>query len=376
MLDVVVVGAGVIGASVAMRLALAGANVTVLDARRPGSGASMTSFAWLNSANKRPRAYFDLNVAGMQAHLGLRSELGSAPWLHEGGRLEWIPDHLAAAAERAFERLRSWGYAGGWIEPKEALALEPDVSPASLQDCRPAHFPQEAWIDPALYVGAMLRIALSHGARVQSAMPVAGLTLKGDRVQGVRTSAGEIAADVVVNCAGAGVNSLSDAVPPTPMASTTGFLAFTPPLPLTVERIVAAPGISFRPDGGGRLMVHSGAADTALSSARDDDDLAWLASGLAARIAELLPAAGAFDMEACRVTQRPIPEDGYPVVGPGAGVEGYYVAVSHSAVTLAAWLGRAICDEILFGPRRTELDAYRPERFLSPLGQDLAASSL
>ncbi len=64
---VVVVGAGVLGASVAYRLAGAGCRVTILEAAQVGAGTSGCSFAWLNSSRKTPRAYHDLNAAGMAA---------------------------------------------------------------------------------------------------------------------------------------------------------------------------------------------------------------------------------------------------------------------------------------------------------------------
>ena len=64
---VVVVGAGIIGASVAARLATVGLRVTLLDQDQPGRATSRWSFAWLNSNDKAPRPYHDLNHAGMKA---------------------------------------------------------------------------------------------------------------------------------------------------------------------------------------------------------------------------------------------------------------------------------------------------------------------
>ena len=60
MVNVIVVGAGIVGSSVAYRLAQSGAKVSVLEADRIGGGTSGTSFAWTNSNGKTPRAYHDL----------------------------------------------------------------------------------------------------------------------------------------------------------------------------------------------------------------------------------------------------------------------------------------------------------------------------
>ena len=70
MMKTIVIGAGVMGASVAYRLAQAGATVTVLEAARIGGGTSGISFAWTNAHKKPPKPYHDLNVAGMKAHKG------------------------------------------------------------------------------------------------------------------------------------------------------------------------------------------------------------------------------------------------------------------------------------------------------------------
>jgi len=74
MIRTIVIGAGVMGASVAYRLAQAGASVTVLEATRIGGGTSGISFAWTNAHKKPPKPYHDLNVAGMKAHAALAEE--------------------------------------------------------------------------------------------------------------------------------------------------------------------------------------------------------------------------------------------------------------------------------------------------------------
>src|SRR5258705_5997731 len=126
--DVLVVGAGCVGANVAYRLAERGAAVTVLDAGAPGAGTSGASFAWTNSFGKTPRDYHDLNVASMEEHAGLTKELGGGGWLHQDGALAWEdgPAGLARLAQ-AVERLTGWGYAVEPISPRQARELEPDL---------------------------------------------------------------------------------------------------------------------------------------------------------------------------------------------------------------------------------------------------------
>src|SRR5215212_7622173 len=113
--EIVVVGAGSVGANVAYRLAQRGARVTVLESGAPGGGTSSSSFAWLNAFRKTPRAYYDLNVASMAEHAMLADELpelvGRGGWYHANGGLHWAEDPAEQAELRAnAERLERWGY--------------------------------------------------------------------------------------------------------------------------------------------------------------------------------------------------------------------------------------------------------------------------
>ena len=86
---IAVIGAGIVGASVAFRLARSGeARVWIIDRSSPGSGTTSASFAWANANEKTPYGYFELNRAGLEEHFRLRDELpGGAPWLHPGGNI-------------------------------------------------------------------------------------------------------------------------------------------------------------------------------------------------------------------------------------------------------------------------------------------------
>jgi glycine/D-amino acid oxidase-like deaminating enzyme len=75
--SVVVVGAGIVGASIGYHLAKRGARVTILEKDKPASAATGTSFAYLNASRKRPRPYYDLNLLGIDNWRRLQLEIGS-----------------------------------------------------------------------------------------------------------------------------------------------------------------------------------------------------------------------------------------------------------------------------------------------------------
>ncbi|MGO4671033.1 NAD(P)/FAD-dependent oxidoreductase [Bosea sp. 2RAB26] len=368
MMNVIVVGAGIVGSSIAYRVAQGGAKVTVLEASRVGAGTSGVSFAWTNANNKTPRPYHDLNVAGMRAHAALKDEFGSTPWFHQSGSLEWRVDPAEIAAQaKKVERLREWGYAAEFIDKKRLQELEPELAIDAVSDEAQIVFcPEEGWVDPVQYAGAMLRAARQHyGAALKTGVKVTGVETRNGRVVGARDDTGAVhAADLVINCTGRWSNdTVSETAPNVPLAPTVGFLVFTPPVGVDLRRPFHAPDVDVRPDGAGRLMIRKDSLDdrfAGLESRLPDCEEAKIALASAT---ELLPGLAGVEAEAVRTTVRPIPADGLSTVGPARGVDGYYVVVTHSGVTLSPFLGQAVADEVLRGRERPELAQFRPSRF-------------
>jgi len=91
---VVVIGAGILGASIAFHLSLRGAQVTVVDAGQPGHGTTRVSFAWLNAYSKNPYHYHDLNRRSLDmwprfAHRLAQAQDVTQVRLTWGGELRW-----------------------------------------------------------------------------------------------------------------------------------------------------------------------------------------------------------------------------------------------------------------------------------------------
>jgi glycine/D-amino acid oxidase-like deaminating enzyme len=364
----IVVGAGVMGASVAYRLAQAGVEVTVLEAARVGGGTSGISFAWTNAHRKPPKPYYDLNVGGMKAHAALRDEFGATPWWHGGGSLEWEPESGRAAQRDNVTQLLAWGYTAEWIDRRQVHELEPDIDPATIGDAPVAWFPDEGWLDPVVYAHAMLSAACRrHGATVICGARVVDLISTGDRVAGVRLADGTLhEADMVVNCAGRWTNEVvREAGLHLPLAPTVGFLVLTPPVASSLSRVVRTSVIDARPDGAGRLMLHWNPTDATL---RFDSQLSPSmpqARDMVQRARRLMPSIGDVEPEAVRIAIRPIPGDELSAVGPMPRTSGYYLAVTHSGVTMSPFLGAAVADEIVRGQQRPELADFRPARFFN-----------
>lgn len=359
--DVLVVGAGCVGANVAYRLAERGATVTVLDTGPPGAGTSGASFAWTNSFNKTPRDYHDLNVASMEEHAGLAKELGGG-WLHQDGALAWEAGAAGVARLRqAVERLTGWGYPIERISPRQARELEPDLHIAPGVD-EVVWTPGEGYVQAVPLIAALLAEAARRGARVSAGERVTAVLRAGSRVRGVSTERGaRFEADWVVDCAGVAMGEVARlAGMEVPLDRVPGRLIYTAPVATTLRRPVHAPGCHFRPDGGGRIVL----AEVAHDQTWVGDDQSWPPERSLAVVAAHLPALAGARVEAARVGVRPMPRDERPMVGALGGLDGFYVVVSHSGVTLGPLWGRLAAAELLDGTLDPRLIPYRPARFL------------
>jgi glycine/D-amino acid oxidase-like deaminating enzyme len=310
----------------------------------------------------------------MGAHRRLRDDVradaGGAPgaggWLHESGGLE------CAAADDERERLlgkaarlRDWGYNVEVVDAKQVHALEPYLLVDGLSAA--TFCPDEAWVDGPAFAAGVCAAARRHGATMRSGAEVDGIIRRGERVTGVRLAGGEqLAAEWVVIAAGRWTDKVAALAGVTvPLAPTYGLLAVTGPLARRVNRVVHVPGMNFRPEPDGGLVLQSGATDAGVTAETAAGPGLPGCAELLERVQRFLPdlatEPSARIVEA-RVGIRPMPADGYSVVGALAERPGLYLAVTHSGVTLAPLLGELVAAEIITGREDERLATFRPGR--------------
>ena len=361
---VAVVGCGLIGAAVARELQLRGAQTVVYEARHPGAGTSGTTFAWINSHDKEPRAYHDLNVAGMTAHLELQTERrGKRRWLFPTGNLVWADDHAGVERlARRVERLAAWDYPLEQLTPAAATDLEPALRIGGGVD-RVLLFPSEGHVLPGVLLDRLLGEALERGAELRCPVRVDRITLA---VRGITVHLAEgfsDKADVAVCCAGRWSSELLSpagfSMPlvdsETPGSTARGLLAYTRPTTIQLGRLLTSPRLNVRPDGEGRLTLQALDLDTTADPANGSEFLR--------RLAEVLNGADRVELEEVRVGQRVIPRDGLTVAGHLDVGGSLYAIATHSGVTLAPLLGRIAAREIVDGSPDPVLEPFRPQRF-------------
>ena len=372
---VAVIGAGIVGACIAARLAEKNTPVLLLDTGEPGHGTSNASYAWVNANQKLPRAYFDLSVAAMAEYQRLAWQHAPATWYHRDGNLVWFADPGQAAdlAERV-ARLQAWGYAAELIPVSQAIAdLEPALAGG---DTRPgaqiAWFPEEAWVDTLAMTERLVAAARHAGGRVLTGpdREVVSISRDGGRVTTITLRGGQtLPVRAVVNAAGAAGTAVAAMVGrKLPMQDSPGMIvrATLPDGVETLTRLNDREVIAMRPDGPGRVLIALDAESVSEIAGLPPGPLSIshpLVGRMLALAADAAPVLAAAQPVAAVIAPRPIPADGYPSVGGVPEIPGYFEAITHSGVTLAPLIGRVLAAGILGQPPDPLFAPYRPDRF-------------
>ena len=373
-LHVVVVGAGILGASIAYHLTLHGARVTVVDAGQPGEGATRVAFAWLNAYGKTPFSYHDLNRRSIDMWGGFASRLGiDVTW---GGELRWAvtADGAAALAAQA-EALQAWGYPTRILDAAEVRQLEPDLQ---LDGFTAASYTySDGHVDTAAVMRACLAAAHERGAVLWAGSAVTGVEIDRSRAgtaraEAVRVGDDAVPCDVVVLVGGADMPALAEmAGVQVPHYHTFGATLLTQPLQPLFKNIALLhsprdrqPLINVRQLPNGVVMIQSGAPDNTQEGDRGATDAE--VDQIAADAKAVMPMLQNIEITEVRRGRRPIPQDGRSIVGFAPEVGNVYVATTHSGITLTPLIGAFAAIEIAHGARIDLLAPFRPERFGNP----------
>jgi len=239
--------------------------------------------------------------------------------------------------------------------------LEPAVRfPAD--DTPVAVFPHEGWIDGRALTAKLVGDTLRRGARAMFGTAVRGIVMTGGRVTAVLTGDAERhRVDAVVNAAGPDGDQVAALVGRAlPMRYEPGLVARLHCGDVPIGRAMHAPHVELRPGGGEQLVMRSREIDSRLSS--HGAFAPELATDLHALALDVLPTLAGSAIVGARAMSRPIPDDGFPSVGALDGIPGYYEAIAHSGITLAAVIGEVLAREITGAEISPLISPYRPGR--------------
>ena len=375
--DVVVIGAGVVGCSIAYYLAREGVDVTVLEREAIGSGASAhaTGSLSLLGAEFSAGASFQMARASYSEFEQIVPELESATGMDL--LYQRRPSlRLALDDEEAdlITSLMAWQQPHvkmHWIDSREVHSIEPRLSHSIIGA---VYEDESAQLD-----SYRLNLALGRGAELKGAnilyREVTGLVTSGSTISGVKTASEDIHCGTVVVAAGTWSRAfapwLGFPVPVRPMKGERLLLNYPgEPLPVLISS----------PKRGHMISRMDGLTSVGSTGGRDYDqkELFWgeefdrqptetARLELLQRAIDVLP-----DLERAELVQqlagsRPLSPDSKPIIGPVPGREGVLLATGHTTkgIHLGPITGRIITDYICRGSTRvvSDMSQFLPDRF-------------
>jgi len=377
--EVVVVGGGVIGSSIAYHLARAGASVLVVE--RAAEVATEPSASWASAGGVRRQGRHVAEAAlareSIERWPGLAAELESDLGYRQGGNLLLAEDDAQAARLRGFvDRQHARGFADVMLLDRAAIrALAP---PLADRFVAASFSPADGQADPRATTLAFAAASRRLGATYWTGTAASSLLLDAAVVRGVYTSRGPVEAGTVVLAAGAWTDTLAEAIGARlPMRTAVyQMLHSTPGRNVTLGPVVSCFGrrLSLKQLDDGSFLLGGGwpgdvtGDRTGYAMRPDSVDGNWKTA------CDILPALSARRVNRAWCGLEALSIDELPFVGRVGGIGGLVVATGFSGhgFALAPAVGRALAD-LIAGKTVPELDQLSPER-IARLDPDAIAS--
>ncbi len=363
-----IIGGGILGAAIAMRCAQSGADVTLLEKTAPAAGATSKSLAWINPFMDDPY-YMRMRIEAQKRWQAIDGPLGmGVVWGGYVGFTDKVADRGRMAIQS--KHLAEAGYPTRSLDSAALKQISPDIDPGALVEATWSEL--GGHVDAVHATDRFLVVARAAGARVLYPCPVTAIEPAAGGVT-VVTPRGRLRFDQILIATGVDAPAMLAPLGYTlPLLHRPGALVHSKPLPIMTRRVYDGPGaLEWKQAADGTIVGLEASAPPPLDVHAEIRDHAMaFPPGIAemhgtrilTKLAAYVPGLAKADFGFMTLGFRPMPVDGFPVVGPVPGVPGVSVCVTHSGVTLAALFGDYMADELVMGRDEPMLAPYRPSR--------------
>lgn len=327
--DVIVIGGGIIGLSIAREAALSGLSTHLIEQGEPGCGSSSAAAGMLmphieniRSSPLQPLALESRRLYGEFTDRVMRESGLDPHLLNEGSVLLARSDEGDAAIDTRASHLRESGLRVERLTPEDLARLEPGLAAGLTGGLL---LSDDASVDNVILVRALHRAALRAGARIESGVRVRRLHTDHGRIVGVESDSGRCPAGAVVVAAGAWSGNLhAEEMPTPPTHPVRGQIVCLQPDTSPIRRIISVGPIYLVRRHDGRILIGSTMERVGFDTTTTAEGIATLLrDGLA-----LVPALRRATLHSAWAGLRPATEDGLPAIGPGA-LPGLLYATGH-----------------------------------------------
>ncbi len=367
--DVVIVGGGIIGGSIAFELARRNLRVAVLDRQELMHEASWAAAGMLSPAPDNPAAIplVPLGRASLALYPNFVAAVEEASEMRTGYRTGGALEVLCHGdEERELSTLVALHHGLGLACEPLRLEEAREMEPALGRDARAAAFlPDEASVNTRLLTAAVLAAAETAGTTLCPGMEVTSLAKAGDRCIGVRTAEDEtISAQHVVLAAGCWTSRISEAAPYAPTRPVRGQMVALRHAGKTIRRVLRSergyivPRDHSTPQ---KLVAGSTLENAGYEKAVTSGGLEQILGA----VNELAPSLAGAEIVETWSGLRPGTPDQLPIIGP-TDIEGLMIATGHyrNGILLAPVTAKLITEWITEGRTMLNGEDFNPLRFM------------
>jgi glycine oxidase len=376
----IVIGAGVIGLSIAWRLAESGCRVTVYDRGKAARGASWAAAGMLAAAVETEpgeERLLALTLESQRLWPDFSRELEAATGISveyrdEGTLVVALNRDDAATLRHSFEFQKRLGLELAWLSAGEARRREPHLKPGIAAA---VWSPNDHQVENRCLGRALIAACRNSGVVLHEHCPVREIEMAGGRVVGVVTEQGRDPAEVVVLAAGAWSRQIGGVptafVPPVrPIKGQMLALQMERAAPL-IRHVVWLPNGYLVPRRDGRLIIGATVEERGFDAALTAGGILSLLEGAWRAV----PAIEELPIVETWVGFRPGSRDDAPILG-ASGIDGLVVATGHhrNGILLTPVTAQGISAYVLTGRLPDALRPFSPERFAKspPAGRSIA----
>ena len=367
--DVVIVGGGVIGLTIARALRQSGVrDVTLIERGQLGAEASWAAGGILGPQIEAHRAndLFKLACASRDLYPAfanaLRAETGVDVELDTTGALYLgFTEEDENELRRRFEWQTQAGLSVELLSAAEALSLEPCISSAVRCALR---FPNDGQVENRKLLEALAMANGKLGVRMVTDCEVRALRVDHEKICAVETSLGVVSAPVVVLAAGAWTSLISSpdaSLPAIEMEPVRGQMLCFKAVPPIARHVIYSSRGYLVPRRDGRVLAGSTAERVGFEKSVTDEGI----NAIKSMALEIAPSIAGLPLVSSWAGFRPRAADGLPVLGPCDGIEGLFYATGHyrNGILLAPITGELIARAIVEGATPPLLNAFSLGRF-------------
>ena len=386
--DVLIVGGGLIGGSIAFELASEKLRVAVLDRQEPGREASWAAAGMLSPGpdSTEAAALVPLGKESLRLYsefiAAIECASGQSTDFTRNGTFEVFRGPGAESARnKMVAEFHHLGLAAAAMSPNEARKLEPSLGP---QASAIAWLPEEATVDPRLLVEAALAAAAHRGAEIRTNCAVECLLYERGACVGVAANGQKIAAKQVVIAAGSFCGSIADAAHEADSQSQPQLRQYAPVHPVRgqmlalrsetvqLEKVLRSQHGYLVPRRDGRIIAGSTLEDAGFVKQVTPQGVRQILDAAL----ELAPALADAKIVEEWSGLRPGTPDLLPIIGP-TDIAGLWLATGHyrNGILLAPATAKIIRDWIVNGKSDFKAESFSPLRFSTAKSQGHAQAS-